>query len=626
MCGVVGRLAPASQQRDDVVTAMAAAIVHRGPDEEGHYSDENISMRMRRLSIQDVAHGHQPATDESGDIIAMLNGELYNVDELREWLISRGHRLEGHGDTECIPHLYEELGEDFVHKLRGMYVIAIWDRRRRTLILLRDRLGKKPLYYSHVGSELAYASEMKGLLKDAFLSREVDLGSLSHYLTFQYVPAPASPLKAVRKLPPGHMLIASSAGVQIKKYWNLEYTAATTDPRTDEELVSELREKFLESVRLRMISERPLGAFLSGGLDSSAVVGAMREIGAPSISTFSIGFREDSHNELPHARRIAERFGTTHHELVVEPDAATVVPMLARQFDEPYADSSAIPSWYLADMARQHVVVALNGDGGDELLGGYTRYLRYMSGGTRPIPPWVAAAMRSVGRRIQRTGANVPLVRKAGTAAILLGDSDPVDRYARFLSYFRPEEKNELFSASMRAATAGQNSYDLVRDVWNATGNSDPINRMLSVDTSTYLPGDLLPKVDITTMSVSLEARSPLLDHTLFEWASQIPGNRKIKNGSGKHLLKLLLEGWIDHDLIHRRKQGFGIPLNDWLRTSLREMVHDLLLDDTARARGYFDASYVRGLIAEHMSGIDHGSRLYALLMLELWHREVIES
>jgi asparagine synthase (glutamine-hydrolysing) len=556
----------------------------------------------------------------------MLNGEIYNVAALRTLLEQRGHSLASASDTECIPHLYEEFGLSFVDHLRGMFVISLWDRDAKRLILVRDRLGKKPLYWSEVGGDLIFGSELKALLVDPAVPREADPVAISHYLTYQYVPAPRAAVKGVNKLPPAHLLVRDGSGTHVKRYWSLEYAPVGTSAPEDGELVEQLRERLLDAVRVRMISERPIGAFLSGGLDSSAVVAAMHKIGASNIRTFSIGFDEASHNELPYARRVAERYGTDHEEWVVRPEAVDIIPRLARAFDEPYADSSAIPSWYLAEMTRQHVVVALNGDGGDEALGGYARYLRYLTTGDRRLPIPVAGALSRVGAGLRRHSAHSAYIRKASSAAMLLGEADPAVRYGRFVSYFRLEEKLSIASPSFAQVIREHDSYAIVKELWQRHSGTDTINRLLAVDTFSYLPGDLLPKVDITTMSVSLEARSPFLDQEFIEWAASIPGDRKIVGRSGKHLLKLALKGWIDDDLIHRRKQGFGIPLAQWLRGPLREMVTDLLTDATAHGRGYFDPAAVQQLIDQHMSGIDRASQLYALLMLELWHREVLDS
>ncbi len=486
MCGIAGLLDPRSSDRDALLAQMTATLFHRGPDEAGYHCDDHVALGMRRLSIQDVRHGHQPAQDESQTVSCVFNGELYNVGELQAMLRARGHHLASEADTDCIPHLYEEFGPRFVDHLRGMFAVAVWDARRRRLVLARDRLGKKPLYYAHTGDRIAFASELKALLVDPSLERRADPVALSHYLTLQYVPAPWSAVAGVSKLPPGHLLVADDSGVRVDRYWQLEYLAeGAADPRSDEELVEELRAHLLDAVKVRLVGERPLGAFLSGGLDSSAVVGAMSEVSTQPIKTFSIGFESEAFNELPHAARVAERFGTEHHELVVRPEALDIVPRLATYFDEPYADSSAIPSWYLAQMAGEHVVVALNGDGGDEVLAGYTRYQRYLGAGDHRIPRGVAKGMLRAGTWFSAHSAGRAPVRKLGTGLTLLGEADPARRYARFLSYFRPEEKLQLYTDDFARLVAGHDTYDLVQDVWQRVRRDRPRSTGCSRSTRT---------------------------------------------------------------------------------------------------------------------------------------------
>jgi asparagine synthase (glutamine-hydrolysing) len=627
MCGLAGVVEPGGLSRRDLVRRMNDAIIHRGPDEDGYFEDEQVAMGMRRLSIQDVAHGHQPTKSEDGSVVVMLNGEIYNVAELQDLVTSRGHKLASHSDTEVIPHLYEEFGLDFVTHLRGMFAISLWDSSTQRFVLVRDRLGVKPLYFWPREQSLSYASELKALLVDERLDRTADPVAINHYLSYTYVPAPLSAVSGVHKLEPGHMLVWQNGQVATHRYWQLNYApSGKQDPRSDEELVAELRERLIESVELRMISERPVGAFLSGGLDSSAVVGAMREAGVTDIKTFSIGFEEEKFNELPYARQVAERFQTDHHELIVKPEASDIVPLIATMFDEPYADSSAIPSWYLAEMARQHVVVALNGDGGDEALGGYQRYTISMKAPQVQIPSFMASAMQKGGAQLRRHASRAKPIDKASKAALAFAESTPGRRYARFVSYFREEEKLALTSPEFSSVVSGYDSYDIIEQIWNDHVDTDLINRLLATDTYSYLTGDLLPKVDITTMNVSLEARSPFLDHTFMEWAASIPGNRKIHRGSAKHLLKLALNEWLDEKLIHRTKMGFGIPLADWLRGPLRDLTYDVLTDQTAQSRGYFNQSAVRALLDSHMAGEDRYTHVYSLLMLELWHRQVLEQ
>jgi asparagine synthase (glutamine-hydrolysing) len=627
MCGICGIVGPATEGRAWVVRQMCAAIAHRGPDAEGIHEDQRAALGMRRLAVIDVATGDQPVFDESGTVVAVFNGEIYNFRQLRERLIGNGHVLRGSSDSECIPHLYEEHGVDFVRHLRGMFAIALWDRRRSRLVLARDRLGKKPLYYRVDPKGLAFASELKALLTDPATDRTVDEEAVSHYLTYQYVPAPHSVLASVRKLEPAHVLVYEDGRHTTSRYWRLDYRPKDARRAVPDEdaLAEQLRHRLVDCVRTRLISERPLGAFLSGGLDSSAIVAAMSQVAEGPVKTFSIGFEDEAYNELPFARRVAELYGTDHHELVVRPDVLEILPRLARSFDEPFADSSAIPSYYLAEMARQHVVVALNGDGGDEAFGGYPRYPAFLRTTARRIPSGVARALGGMGRTIRPWGARSHFLRRASYATTLLAASQPADRYARFLSYFLPEQKETLFTADFAARIAGADSHALVREVWDAHAATDDVNRLLAVDSHTYLPGDLLPKVDITTMAVSLEARSPFLDHTLVEWAASLPGDLKVRGSTTKHLFKKALEPWLPQDLIHRRKMGFGVPLGDWLRGPLRTVVHDLLTDATASDRGWFRPEAVRRLIAEHMAGQDHAVRLYALVMLEMWRREVVD-
>ena len=627
MCGLAGVIEPGGPARRQLTLRMNSAIIHRGPDEDGYFEDDQVAMGMRRLSIQDVAHGHQPTRSEDGSVVVMLNGEIYNIAELQDLVTSRGHKLASHSDTEVIPHLYEEFGLDFVEHLRGMFAIALWDKTTQRFLLVRDRLGVKPLYFWPRGQHLSYASELKALLADERLERTADPIAINHYLSYTYVPAPLSAVKGVHKLEPGHMLVWQHGKVNTHRYWHLDYApSGKVDPRSDAELVTELREKLIESVRLRMISERPVGAFLSGGLDSSAVVGAMRAAGVADIKTFSIGFEEEKFNELPYARQVAERFQTDHHELIVKPEASDIDPRIATMFDEPYADSSAIPSWYLAQMARQHVVVALNGDGGDEALGGYQRYTISMRVPQVKIPQFVAEAMQRSGAFLRRHGHRGMPIRKAANAALVFGETTPGRRYARFASYLREEEKLSLATPDFAETVRNHDSYDITEEIWNQYGYTDLPNRLMATDTISYLPGDLLPKVDITTMSVSLEARSPFLDHHFMEWAAAIPGSRKINHGSAKHLLKLALSEWLDEKLIHRTKMGFGIPLADWLRGPLRDLTYDVLTDRSAQTRGYFNPSAVKGLIDCHMRGEDRFTHVYSLLMLELWHRQVLDQ
>jgi len=595
-------------------------MVHRGPDDQGEYGDDDAAIAMRRLSIIDIAHGAQPAFGENRDVVVVFNGELYNYRALQADLKAKGHELSSDSDTECIPHLYEEYGLDFVSHLRGMFAIAIWDKPRRRLVLVRDRLGKKPLFYRHDAQGVAFASEMNCLLVDARTHRDIDEVALSHYLTYQYVPAPWSIYRSIRKVPPGHLAVFEGGRADVSRYWKLDYsTEGAAGPVAEEDLADELRERLLESVSVRLMSERPLGAFLSGGLDSSAIVAAMSHAASGPVRTFSIGFEEESHNELPFARQVAERYGTEHHEQIVRADALDVLPKIAYMFGEPYADSSAIPSYYLAQMTRESVVVALNGDGGDEALGGYTRYNSFLSssapgwGRYARFPSLVARGALSPFAHRSRSAARVRRI------ASVMAETSPARRYGRLVSYFDQESKERLLSPDLRRRVRSADSYGLLQSVWDDHRGADLVNRVLAMDTYTYLPGDLLPKVDITTMSASLEARSPLLDHTLMEWTASLPGHLKVRDGETKYLFKKALKPWLSDDLIYRRKQGFGVPLDTWLRGPLRPMIEGTLPGGFGVKAGLFDATEVRAIIAQHMGGVNQAPRLYALLMFELW-------
>lgn len=625
MCGIAGVVGPSSVSRGKVIRDMCAAIRHRGPDAEGIYESNRIALGMRRLSIIDIKGGAQPVYNEARTVVAVFNGEIYNYRDLQVDLRGKGHFLNSEADSDVIPHLYEEYGANLFTYLRGMFSIAIWDTSAERLLLARDRLGKKPLYYRLDNGGMAFASEMKALLADPATDRTVDECAISDYLTFQYVPAPLSAIKSVRKVSPANVLVYEAGNATSTRYWRLNYRPQRDlEHRTQEDLAGELRDRLLDSVRVRLMSERPLGAFLSGGLDSSAIVAAMSRVSSNRISTFSIGFEDESFNELPYARQVAEIYGTDHHELIVRPDIVDLIPMLARAFDEPFADSSAIPSYALAAMSREHVVVALNGDGGDETFGGYHRYPHYLQSTPLQLPRPVARFSGLIGEALQPWGVRSNFLRRSSRAAHLLAESNPARRYARLLSYFASEQKMQILDDGFQARTGVRDSYEEVEQIWRDHRLTDPVNRLLAVDTYTYLPGDLLTKVDITTMAVSLEARSPMLDHTLLEWAASLPGDLKVRNGTTKFLFKKALAPWLPAELIDRKKMGFGIPLAKWLRGPLKPVLFDLLTDQTARDRGWTNPSAVESLLAAHMGGDDCSARLYALLMLEMWHREVL--
>jgi asparagine synthase (glutamine-hydrolysing) len=622
MCGIAG-IASVGRPDAGLVRRMCGTLVHRGPDGSGFHDDDHAALGMRRLAIIDVAGSQQPVYNEDQTVAAVFNGELYNFPQLREDLHRRGHRFVTNGDSECLVHLYEDYGDDLVHHLRGMFAFAVWDATARRLLLARDRVGKKPLYWREDGPSLAFGSELKALVADPAFGRRLDPVALHHYLTYQYVPAPWSIYEGIQKLPPGHLLSWQDGVTKVSRYWRLDSTErpAPSVP----EAAEHLRGLLLDATKVRMLSERPLGAFLSGGLDSSAVVAAMARQTSGPVKTFSIGFENANFDERIHARRLAEFYGTDHQEFVVTPAAMDVLPTLAWHFDEPFADASAIPSFYVARMSSEHVTVVLTGDGGDESFGGYRRYATMDMSGRIPVPRIARPRLQALGSLTVRHSRPGSWPRTAGRIAEVL--SQPVPRrYAHLMSYFTPEQKLDLYTGALRDRLAAVDSYMLLDEAYAASHARSDVGRLMDVDVQTYLPGDLLPKVDITTMACSLEARSPFLDHHLMEWAAGLPGRYKVRLRTTKFLLKQAMLPWLPADLVNRPKQGFGVPIASWLRTDLRDLSRDVLTDSTARSRGLFRPEAVSALLSEHDQGINHSTRIWALIQFELWHRNFIDA
>lgn len=626
MCGFVGRLnfdgAPVARETIEVMRDLQ---VHRGPDAAGLWIDGPVGLGFRRLAIIDLSScGEQPMGNEDGSIVIAFNGEIYNFKELRQELVSKGHRFRSHSDTEVILHMYEECGTRVVERLRGMFAFAIWDSKKRRLVIARDRVGKKPLFYHMDSRGISFSSEVRSLFADPRVPRTPDYTAIHHYLTYQYVPSPWSAFKGVRCLPPASVMVVDARGEStIERYWKLQY--ADKIAVTEDEAIERVTELVMEATRLRMVADVPLGAFLSGGVDSSVVVAAMATQSSEPVRTFTIGFREQKYNEAPFARTVAERYGTEHTELTVEPDAIHVLPKLVWHYGNPFADSSAIPSFYVAELTRRFVTVALNGDGGDESFGGYERYAMFMA-----MRRWdlVPASIRDRVRTMVpplRTVPAAPLTRKAHRAGeLLLGG--PEARYAEFMAYFSARDKAALYTPEFLERTRGADSVELLRAAWGEVRATDDVDRLLGSDVAMYLPDDLLVKVDIATMASSLEARSPLLDHRLMEYAASLPVDLKVRAGETKYLLKKVAERLIPREVIYRPKMGFAVPVNEWFRGELAGYVRDVLLDDAAMDRGLFTRAGVEGLLQEHSSGrADHGYRIYALLMLELWFRTYID-
>jgi asparagine synthase (glutamine-hydrolysing) len=626
VCGIAGQVRTDGRHVDrGTIEAICEALEHRGPDSRGIHLEPEVGLGIQRLRVIDLDTGDQPIYNEDRSVAVVLNGEIYNYRELRDLLQRKGHRLSTKGDTEVIAHLYEDLGPECVSELHGMFAFAIWDSKRRRLFAARDRLGKKPLFYAAREGALSFASELRALLRDPEVPREIDLEAIDAYLTCMYVPAPLSAFRAVRKLPPGCTLTYDTGGITIERYWRLRYGDEMPQAST-EEIHEEIRERIRGAVRRRMISDVPLGVFLSGGIDSSTVVAAMAEASPEPVRTFSIGFEEEEWNELPNARLIAERFGTDHHELVVKPDVVATIPKVVRHYGEPFGDSSSVPSFYVSEMARREVTVALNGDGGDESFAGYNRYVTAMRSRriASLIPPPLRRGLAAFGRRSEPRGDPSRQLNRAKRLARTL-DLDDGERYAEGMSLFRRRERDRLYTEDFAEAVGGIGPPSLVEEAWERANRSCMVNTMLEVDVNTYLPEDLLVKVDVASMAYSLEARSPFLDHELMEFCATLPGSLKLRGSEKKVVLRDALRGWIPDRILDGPKRGFALPmLTQWFRGELRDYIADVLTDPGAVARGYFDQSYVRGLLTNHFEGHeDNGMRLWGLMMLEVWHREL---
>lgn len=625
MCGIVGKVDFAGAVDPDFVLRGCAAMHHRGPSSQGLWDAHGVSIGMRRLAVVDVAGGDQPFFNEVGSVAVVMNGEIYNFQSLREQLLAQGHRFSSNCDAEVLVHLYEEHGERLTEHLRGMFAFAIWDARRSRLVLGRDRLGKKPLFWRREGDVVWFASEIVALLQDPAIPREPDAAAIVTYLNFGYVPDPMSAVAGVRKLEPATTLaFEASRKARERRYWQLEYEPKQLiSPAEAEE---EIQRLLWEATRLRLIGDVPLGAFLSGGVDSSAVVAAMASQTVDAVKTFSIGFGEADFDELRYARRVAEMYGTEHHEFVVEPHALAIMPKLARHYGEPFADPSAIPSFYLAEMTRRHVTVALNGDGGDESFAGYQRYAP-AAGRLQWLPHSLRQAFPPLARALGSSRSTTGLRSRGQRFALQMALSD-VDRYAYWLAVFNSSWLPSILAPEVRQALPWDRSGSpLISDAWRRSRTVARVDRMMDVDIHTYLPGDLLVKMDIASMAYSLEARSPFLDHKLMEFAASLPVEMKLRGRAGKAILKSAMRGIVPDEVLDRPKMGFGVPLQQWFRGELRDLPEEVLGDPAARINRWVRPEIVRTLVSEHRaSAADHSTRLWALLQLEFWHREVLET
>lgn len=628
MCGIAGIISKTGGLSVQDIEPMTEAQRHRGPDAWGAWSDGVCALGHRRLSIIDLSEaGRQPMASTDGNLQITFNGEIYNFQALRQQLEGYGHRFRTRTDTEVILSAYEQWGVECLSHLRGMFAFAIWDQRARRLFVARDRVGKKPLFYAQIGDRFYFASELQGLLANVDVPREVNPAGIDAYLSYGYVPAPQTGFRHIHKLPPAHYLTLDTAKREltpkIERYWALRYESKLR--LSEGEIREALREKLAEAVRLRMIADVPLGAFLSGGIDSSIVVGLMAQHSTQPVKTFSIGFKDAAYNELDHARRIADKWGTEHHEFIVEPNALEILPKLVRHYGEPYADSSAVPTFYVSQLTRQHVTVALNGDGGDESFAGYERYLGNRVAETLQGIPGTKLAARTLGRVLPDSIDPRDRVRNVRRFLNVMTQPMP-QRYARWLTYFTGSDKNTLYSSDFRARLNGAAHSDWLADMVSERRHLDPVDAAMSVDIDSYLPFDLLVKVDIAAMANSLEARSPLLDHEVMEFAARLPATLKLRGRNLKHLLKTTFSDLLPPENVNRRKAGFAIPVGQWFRGPLRELLCDTLLLE-ARSHNYFDPMQIARLVDDHLNcRADHSFQLWDLLMLELWHREFVVS
>jgi asparagine synthase (glutamine-hydrolysing) len=627
MCGIVGFVNRNDAAADrEILERMNRAIAHRGPDDDGFYINENVGLAMRRLAIIDLAGGHQPIHNTDKTKWIVFNGEIYNYQELRADLDKRGHQFYTNSDTEAIVHLYDEYGEDCLQHLRGMFAIAIWDERERSLFLARDRVGKKPILYSHqANGDLIFGSEFQALLQHPAISRDVDHEAIDAYMSYLCVPAPMTAFKQIRKLEPGHWLKWKDGQIETRRYWLPDFSKKIEI--SEEDAIAETTRILRESTRLRMISEVPLGAFLSGGVDSSTVVALMAQESEKPVKTFSIGFEEQDFSELKYAKRVAEHVGAEYHEFIVRPNALEVLPTLVEHYGEPYADSSAIPTYYVSRETRKHVTVALNGDGGDESFAGYERHAAMR------IAEQYHRLPEMLRKIVVETPANlIPTFelkrsRFRDVKRFLQAASMPkTERYFRWMSTFNRDAKSEIYTSEFTETVAEQNPSAYM-DRWFAKANGSGIlDSTLLNDLMTYLPNDLLVKVDIASMANSLEARSPFLDHNVIEFAASLPEHLKMRRFETKSLLKKVAARLVPAEVIYRRKMGFGVPVGKWFRFEMKEFVRDVLLSEKALDRGIVRREMLEKYVNEHTSGArDHAFQIWTLLMLELWFQRFID-
>lgn len=634
MCGICGiyyydhnRPAPV-----ELIERMNDVQRHRGPDDFGAWTRGPVGLGQARLAIIDLSPtGHQPMCNEDGSVWITFNGEIYNYLELRETLIAKGHQFRSHTDTEVVLHLWEEKGPDLVHDLRGMFALALWDDRQKVMFLARDRMGKKPLFYADLPDRMVFGSEIKAIQQDPEFHAEPDYEAIHYYLAYQSVPSPYSAFKGVKKLPPAHYLLVKNGQVTLKRYWKLSYqNQMRVETEADQRaLQEEIIERLREAIRIRLMSEVPLGAFLSGGIDSSIVVALMAGLMDQPVKTFSIGFKEDEYNELGYARMVADRYKTDHHEFIVTPDAKAIIPELVWHYNEPFADSSAIPTYYVSKLAREYVTVILTGDAGDENFAGYPRY---QFGGEHtpdygPIYPTILQRIfnNPVDSRLQPYISN-------GKASLRDRRRLMDLKLKRLFYYYRITHFHEGYHASLytpdfQDKVRGKFPIDFMLNRYRETDAQNFLDATLYVDMNLYLPDTLMTKSDIAGMANSLEARMPMLDHTFLEFTARIPAGLKLKDGQiSKYIFKKAVEPYLPHEVIYRKKMGFAVPLDHWFRGELKELAYDTLLSTRATQRGYFKRDYIEGMLDRHQQGENWQYLIWNLFMLEQWHAMFIDQ
>ncbi len=637
MCGITGGVwtDPAVALDEPTLARMTDVLRHRGPDDEGRYFSEyrlrppypptpGVALGFRRLSIIDLAGGHQPMCNEDGSVWLVFNGEVYNFQDLRRRLEGSGHRFRTHSDSETILHLYEDEGTNCFQHLNGMFALALWDERRRRLVLARDRLGKKPLVYRADPDRLLFASELKSLLEAPGTPREIDPAAIDEYLTYQYIPPPNTIFRGVKKLPPGHFAVWEDGRLKVEPYWTPDFNREVALPEA--EYVERLRELLTSSVALRMQSDVPLGAFLSGGVDSSLIVALMQRQTQERVKTFTISFPVKEYDESRHAAQVAEHLGTDHQAFTVTPDCVEILDRLVWHYDEPFADSSAIPTWYVSEMTRRHVTVALTGDGGDELFCGYPRYRAVALGGLLDrVGPLRSLLGARIWQRLPGSARQKGLVRRFKRFSEAAA-APPVRRYLEWIAIFNEARRAALYHDDFLATLPDADPAGFLHRAWRRAGRRDAVTAASLADLTTYLPGDLMTKVDIASMAHGLECRQPLLDYRVVELAAQMPRRFKYRRGRGKLILRKTFGDLLPQKIWTRPKMGFGVPLDHWFRGELRDLTRDVLLAGDARHRAFFRPEAVEQLVREHQSGaFDHSYRLWALLVLELWLRKWTE-